>query len=760
MNKLILIGLALSVSSVSFAQSKLDIGSRARLRQSKMPVEFIGGKDTPARILARTTKAEPMLHAFITLADGASAEALTEAGATVHSFRGKMALAEFPESALEAIESLEEVVNIRLEQQVDAKMDRARAVSGIDKIHSGLDLPQAYTGKGVIVGSVDGGFDPNHINFKNSDGTNRIGQFTYYRPTQQGGYTEQIVPREGIWEIDTETAETFHGTHTLGIMAGSYRGNANVAVANGMKAEVQTLPNPYYGVAYDADIAVASGASTDYYIALGIETILTYAYDQGQKSSVVNLSLGSNVGPHDGTSTICQYMDLASVMDPVIFCVSAGNEGDLPIALHKTFTAEDNTISSILKPEVPMTNYQNVRYGATYIYSDSEEPFDVQIIVYNKMRGAVAMRMPLEASSEGSSKYWVSDNSFAESDVDIVSSQFARYFTGYAGIGAELDKESGRYMAVIDCMCWDNTVTNGVGNYILGFEITGKDGQRVDVYGDGIYNTFNSYDIAGFMDGMTDGSISDMACGHNYVVVGSYNTRQDWPSLDGEIYTYNSDFPYGKVTSFSSYGTLTDGRQLPTICAPGATIISSSNEYYLEAEQAGDFYRQASVKDNDRTYSWHQCAGTSMSSPLVAGSIALWLEAYPELNYEQVLDIIKKTAVVDDDVREGDPVKWGAGKFDAYAGLKEVLALKNAGVSNVSATSDNRLLISSYGDRRFGIHYEAAEGYTATLYSVSGMAAASAVATGHDATIDTTDLAAGVYIVSVPGAQAQRILVK
>lgn len=760
MNKLLPLCIALSLGSAAFAQGKLDMGSRARLRSSNMPVEFVRQNDGKASVKAKDKGATAMLRGFAVLSDGASAGNLEACGAKVFSVRGNIALVEFPAEALEALEALDEVKSIRLEQPVSAKLNIAREVSGIDKIHSGIDLPQAYTGKGVVAGSVDGGFDPNHINFKNDDGTSRIGQFTYYRPTQQGGYVEQKVPRENIGEIDTEDDETFHGTHTLGIMAGSYRGDVSVCAVGDDGVGLRTLPNPYYGIACDADIAVASGALTDMYIAMGIETILDYAYDSGQKPAVVNLSLGSNVGPHDGTSTICQYLDLATQLDKVIFCVSAGNEGDLPIALHKKLTVSDNTVASFLHPEIEMTNYKNVRYGTTYIYSDSNEPFTVQAVVVNKTRGRVVMRMSLEPSPDGASRYWVSSSDYAGYDTDIVSTQFANYFEGYVGLNAEIDSQSGRYYAVIDCMCWDNTVRNADGNYILGFEVTGSDGQRIDIFGDGIYNTFSSYEIEGYEDGMTDGTISDMACGHNYVVVGSYNTRDEWLSLDGNLYGNQPSFAFGKVSYFSSYGELYDGRRLPTVCAPGTSVISSSNEYYIDAYGFTDGIRQAAVSADGRRYSWHQSSGTSMATPVVSGAIALWLEAYPELTYDQAIDIIRRTSVVDSDVLEGNSVQWGAGKFDAYAGLVEVLKLKDAGIGAISADKDNRVVLSRIGDRSFGIYYNGCKDFTATLYSVAGATVSTVKADGYEAVLDATGIPAGVYLLSVPGAQAQRIMIK
>lgn len=767
MKKAIIFTLAASLAAGGFAQSKLDLGSRGRLRAGKAPVEFRKTNDGKVKAAAQTaTGKTATLRAFISVTDAERAtKALTEAGAILSGGRASLIMAEFPEESLATIEAIPEVTSIRLERKMEAKLDRAREVSGIDKIHTGLDLPQAYTGKGVVCGIVDGGFDPNHINFLDENGTPRIGQFTYFRPTQSGEYVQEVHDRDYIHNIDTESDDTYHGTHTTGIMAGGYRGKLNVAVAkNAFEAEVSEMPNPYYGVAYGADIAAAAGSMSDYHIALGIEDILNYAYAAG-KPSVINLSLGSNVGPHDGSSTICQYLDAVSKEDRVVFCVSAGNEGDLPIAMNKTFTAEDNTVKTCLFPATNMQGYPNLRYGQVYIYSNDSKPFEVQVIAANKRRdGIIAWRGALQGSEDGStvSKYWVSSKDYQSADDDVVDAQFGKWFTGYIGIGSELDPMNQRNYAVIDYMCWDNTAGNSAGNYIIGFQVKGEDGQRVDIFCDGVYNNFSGYGFEGFADGSTDGTISDVACGHNYVVVGSYNTRDDWGSIDGGIYGYQNFFVPGKISDFTSYGTLCDGRQLPTVCAPGAAIISSSNEYNLDAERAGDAVRQAVLEKNGRKYSWHQSVGTSMSTPLVAGAIALWMEADPSLNYEDVLDIIRTTAVKDEAVTTHDkPVQWGAGKFDAYAGLKEVLRRSAAGIGNITAEADSRLTVATAGDRAFTATINGCDTFTATLYSASGAAAGTYRATAGEIRIDASGLPAGVYILKADAAaKAVRVLVK
>lgn len=745
------------------AQSSLDLGSRGRLRAASVPVGIVTGNDGRRSVRAVAPAVDPVVRGFVELEDGATADALVEAGATVTSIRGNLALIEFPKSALEAIEASGAVRRITIERMLGQKLDRVRQTVGVDKIHSGIGLPRAYTGKGVLTGTVDGGFDPNHVSFLKEDGSTRFGRFTYYRPVQSGGYYEQIVPSSGVYEIDTESSVYFHGTHTLGIMAGGYRGDVSAAFStdDGMTSFNKTVANPYYGIAYDSEIAVASGALTDYYIVLGVETILNYGYDK-KLPAVVNLSLGSNVGPHDGSSLICQYLDQMSELDRVIFCLASGNEGHLPIALKSTLSGEDAAVRSCIVGATDQEGYPNLRYGQTYIYSGDATQFELQAIVINRSTGMVAHRIPMPAT-DGNATYHVTESGYAGSSDDIVDTQLAKYFHGYVGVGAEFDSQTGRYYAVLDYMTWDNTEKNIDGKYVLAFQVKGSEGQEIYAYCDGIFNTLGSMGLDDFVDGTPDGSVSDLACGKNCVVVGSYNTRNEWASVDGGLYGFTEEFPAGKISSFSSYGTLCDGRQLPTVCAPGASVISATNEYYVTDNSVADSEIQATLDLNGRRYSWFQSIGTSMSSPVVAGSIALWLEADPDLTYADVIDIIRTTATVDDDVTDPtvDRVKWGAGKFDAYAGLKEVLARKALnGISTVEAGSE-RPVVTRTADRSFSVWVASVEEPVVELYNASGMAVGRYRGSSNEATVDASGLPAGVYILRVAGLdRAERILVK
>lgn len=766
MNKLQISAFVLgaAVSFTAASQSQLNLQSRAILRMERAKQHL--RVDPATKSIKRIANKSTHVTGLIRLADGASASDLEAEGITVFNVRGNIALASMPLNDVERLSGLKCVKSLELSREVSQKMDFVRAVSGIDKIHNGTDLGQAYTGKGVVAGIVDGGMDPNHINFKKEDGTSRIPYLThiYADSKNPNGFTvDEYKTEEKLAKFATDDASTFHGTHTMGIMAGGYKGKGTFAAASGKSFTLGEMNNPYYGVAYDADIVASCGTLSDMLIAYGIEGILDYSY-KTKKPAVVNLSLGSNTGPHDGTNTMSQYLDLAA--KEAIFCVAAGNEGDMPIVLTKKFTASDTETKTFLYPTYEQEGLHNLRYGQVYIYSNDGTEFEVQAVIFNKRRGTITFRHAVSRNTEGSATYYsagtnpLTGDSFV-SDGDLSHNNFTNAFNGYVGIGSMIDENSGRYYALIDFFTSDNTKTNADGNYILGFIVKGKDGQRIDCYGDGQFNTFNNYDIAGWDKGTSDGTVSDMACAKNVIVVGSYNTRESWASLDGYEYGYRGTLPVGKVTSFSSWGTLLDGRSLPTVCAPGATVISSSSTYYIENTSLGigSDYIQGKYKGTGRNNYWHQCVGTSMATPVVAGSIALWLEADPTLTTADIKDIIAKTSLVDDDVKAGNRVQWGAGKFDAYAGLKEVIRRKAEGVSDVTANG-NKLIVTSADGRNYNLFLGGAQRMDAVIYNLAGQAVAHYSENADEMNIDASGLAAGYYIINVNGTQSQRIIVK
>ena len=756
-------GMALSLS----AQSSLDLQSRVQLRQQRLVLkQSEKGVDKNLNLLKSRMPVSPSrTMGMIKLAPGASVEDLEAEGVEVLRSRYGFAFVSLPVSDVERVASLKSVQRFQLARPVAAKMDKARKATGVDKIHQGLGLPQAYTGKGVVCGIVDNGIEPNHINFLDEDGKSRVGFLAHITANQSTGeLTEKFYGRgvtanvKDIATFTTDDNTTYHGSHTMGTMAGSYKGNAMVASTDGLgTATVAEQANPFYGVAYDADIAVGCGDLYDMVIAFGVDYIVQYA-EYEKKPVVVNLSLGSNTGAHDGKGVINQFFDITAKETNAIICVASGNEGDMKIALNKTFTETDKEAKTfIVGQEMDGNGY--MRYGNVEIYSDDDTPLDIQAVIFNKKRGRIAQRFPLtvDENTQGYGQYWVSSDEYNQGE-DIVDAQFANYFQGYVGMGWNVDPDNNRFYTILDYYAINDAVKNADGNYVLGFVINGKPGQRVDVFCDGTFSTLSDYEVAGWDDGMLNGSISDMATGNSTLVVGSYDTRKQWGALDGYAYQTSYNINDGEISEFSSYGTLVDGRNLPHVCAPGAVILSSLNSYFVKAGNANPTLLTAKADNGDQTNYWGWAVGTSMATPHVAGAIALWLEADPTLTLNEIKDIVASTAIRDEAVLRADPVQAGAGKFDAYAGLQEVIR-RATGVGRLEADKAP-LLVSAVGERAFRAFLAGASEMEVVLCDLSGKNVLHTSSPGDEVIVDVSSLAKGVYVLRVNETNAQKIVVK
>lgn len=774
------------------ANDAMSLQSQALLRRHNVEQRLTPAATTQARMLkASTDSGTEMTLAFVTLRPGYTTADLEAEGVSVLTTRAGISIVELPYADVARISGLPMLRTLELQRPLHTDMDLARAATGVDLIHSGdadSGLEHPYTGKGVVTAIVDQGVDPNHINFLDAEGNNRIGYLSYLRYNSamtemaQSFYGADVRDADPVSKFYTDDATAYHGTHTLGILAGSYSGEVEVANGTGAdsKPAITKKQNPYGGVATESKIAVSCGTLADGFVAYGMDYIYSYATSYLGMPLVYSLSLGSNTGAHDTNSTMARFLN--AIGEEAIVCISAGNEGDRKIALNKTMSASDNTISTFIHPFQyqydpeggdDFTN-NTIRYGSVSIYSSDDTPFQLQAVIYNKSRGyRVVKRMPVVGTGTGT--YYCSSDDYKESDTDIVGdAQFVRAFQGYVGVGTSIDEETGRYYGLVDYYTIDTEENRETGNYVLGFEIIGTDGQRIDCYGDGLTTWMDNYGVEGFDDGSRNGSISDMAVAPNLIVVGSYNTRQEFSTLDGAFPSYPGEgFTVGRVSEFSSFGTLADGRNLPTVCAPGSAIISSISNPYLDAVTQGasadmaqgykEYLCSARATGPDgKTYWWKQEVGTSMSTPFVAGTIALWLQADPTLKVDDVRDIITSTAVKDDDVAAGDPVQWGAGKFNAIAGLKEVIRRANAGIEGISAdnTSETDGLVISHDADTYTVFLGGAAKMEVALYNTAGTPVFRSVTDGDETTVSTSGLPGGIYVLTVNGTHSRKITVK
>ncbi|MFC4558324.1 S8 family peptidase [Virgibacillus kekensis] len=108
-----------------------------------------------------------------------------------------------------------------------------------------------------------------------------------------------------------------------------------------------------------------------------------------------------------------------------------------------------------------------------------------------------------------------------------------------------------------------------------------------------------------------------------------------------------------EVASFSSRGPTAYGEIKPDILAPGVNIISlRSPGSYLDKIQ------KANRVDSD----YFMLSGTSMATPICAGVVALVIQSNPELQPQEIKELLKKGAELWDD---RDPNIYGSGYLNA-----------------------------------------------------------------------------------------------
>lgn len=754
------------------AQGKIDLGSRARLRTLRTDARLQDNASYQAK--ARGMQRSPAtmqqnVLAMARLSTADAAERLTEAGAQVVFQRENFVCISIPLHIVEEIAAQPAVERLQLSSNVRANMQWARAASGVESVQKGVGLEQPYSGKGVICGIVDSGMEPNHINFRDDEGNPRVKMLAHLQYNQNATAEEDLIKTKfydenTVKKFTTDSKTTFHGTHTMGIMAGSYNGPAVVAMPlGGGEVEVTAdMPCPFYGVATESDIAAAAcGLLADMFIAYGTDFIIQYAEEQ-QQPYVINISLGSNTGPHDGSSVIGQFFDLCAEQAGAIICVSSGNEGDMKIAATKTITADDPELKTFLEGYTLelQSGTAYARQGSVTIYSNDETPFEIQAVIYNKQRNTIAKRysLTIDESTQQMGKYWVSSSDYVEEDTDIIETTFGRYFEGAIGLGWDIDPDNGRFYAIVDYTAINDSENNADGNYAIGFIVTGHEGQLLNAYCDGTYSYMSDNGIEGWDDGSCNGSINDLACSHSVIAIGSYNTASQWASVDGYAYKPIWDLPEGDITHFTSYGTLNDGRNLPLICAPGAAVMSSTNSYYI-TDTDGSTCGAIAENDEGQQYFWEASSGTSMASPYVAGTIALWLEADPTLTLDDVREILTETAIRDEAVLRADPVQAGAGKLDAHAGLKEVLRRRDAsGISTVKVQG-KQLLVRQTGEKELEVFLAGAENLDISMVDLAGKTVREVHNTGSDqANLNISDLLPGTYVIVVNGLSTKCII--
>lgn len=762
------------VASLS-AQSKFDVSAgeylghvRANNRAAMMKSR---GVQQPT--LAPEITAEQRVAVLVTMKEAGMGYILAENGYEIENELGRVVIARLTAPEMEAVAELDEVVQVSLGFEAEPMMRVARKTTKVDDVHkanASSGLSHGYTGEGVIVGMMDTGLDPNHLNFRDADGNLRIKN--YWEIKGADGSVVLYDTPEKIGAFETDLRQETHATHVLGIMAGSH--NARPGSGNGMVATLSGTGrpsvsasniNPYYGVAKDAEMSVCSGTLENNNITIAAGRFRDYVKSTG-KPGVLNFSLGNQRGPHDGTDA--SSLALADVGKDVLICMSAGNEGNANISLSKTLTASDKTVRTFVSTGLAGKGYLD-------IWSSGPQTLKVTFAAINLTNGNIVGTFEVPTPSSFS---YIGGTSVRYSNV-VKNAQFGNTFgqSSFIGYSANLNTANNRYDVYLTF-----ELSGSTANTAAAIIVEGTDGNKIDMYGSMV---LRSNGMAGYLDGSPANSINGLACGDNILVVGAYVNSNPYMTLGGESSWDSTTYPQGGIAAFSSYGHTFQGRQLPDVVGPGMGMVSSYNSYYVrdeindyvtkglanpvntkteaqlrtEAESSYSVWiNSPDKKDPDdmktplKNY-WGEMSGTSMSSPFVAGVLALWSQAAAEKGVRLSMDDVKKViaATADkDDFTAQQPERWGMGKINALAGLKYILANEMGGVDGIASDDpESSLIIKPVGGGVYSVFLAGVEGFTATLHNLQGQAVATASATGNELTLDGSALGRGVYVLTV-----------
>ena len=141
---------------------------------------------------------------------------------------GDIYITAIPLNSLVALSRCSAVSRIEARSSCSLLMDSTAIHTDAIAVYAGENLPQAFSGHGVVMGIQDIGFDLTHPNFYNNDlteyrikalwdqlSTDTIGSSLYVGAdyTTRQALLSYAHSRDGI--------DQTHGTHTLGIAAGS-----------------------------------------------------------------------------------------------------------------------------------------------------------------------------------------------------------------------------------------------------------------------------------------------------------------------------------------------------------------------------------------------------------------------------------------------------------------------------------------------------------------------------------------------------------
>ncbi|MBR1475497.1 MAG: S8 family peptidase [Muribaculaceae bacterium] len=662
--------------------------------------------------------------ALLTFVDPAqSPDVLKAYGCRVVDHVGRIHIVDIPVAEVAALSSDPRIERIEAERMPRPAMDITPGQVNATQVYTGVGLPQAFRGRGVVSGVFDSGFDVTHPAFWDADGNLRVKYYyDFYWPNADGTRGHALETPEDIaaYAHSQYTSSSVHGTHVMGTMAG---------------APVQ---GKYPGMAPESDIYIADFKSvrsefenpdeeTSALVVLGFKYLFDRAAAQ-DRPCVVNFSSCESL-----TLTRQRTLEGEALQQLVgpgrIIVAAAGNDGFRSAHMAK---GEDeyqagvgliNGVGSgeVLDMDIVTPVNQRVRFD-----------FFGMKLLGGGIEGTIIFNTDSIDSLQGDTCLLTTQVSLGEISLKIYKSDYQDNRGSVYHIDGHMPNIA--YLLLCGGACL----------------LTG-DGPAW-MYSDLFLSPFtNIVGSATYSHAAPGYSVSWPATLDGIISVGATGYKNTFRNIDGQT---NSDMlsfapdQEGHITVFSSRGPTFDGRIKPTVVAPGLNINAAYNSFSSSAENDRKSLTDKVVVDG-KTYYYLAESGTSMASPVVAGAVALWLEADPTLTPERIVDVLEHTTTKPDASMTYPNNTYGYGQIDVYKGLLYILDA----MTNIPALSTHQPQAANFAlsDYRLTVDFGQALPQVATLtvYTTQGQQVLSTQLNG-ETTIDLASLTPGqIYAVQL-----------
>ena len=549
--------------------------------------------------------------------------------------------------------------------------DTMRVNNRINAAQSGeAPLNIGYSGKDIILGFIDTGIDWKHPDFRNPtdsstrilaiwDQTKPVNQFT---PSQYG-YGQDWDSTEIMQELSTNNDIYGHGSTVAGAACGN-------AFANGLNKGVAPKADL---IVVESNFNVANWLST---VADAVEYIYHLA-DSLNKPCVINASLGTYLGSHDGLDPYTLYIDsLINSKKGHLMVASAGNSGEWGKYHLHTEVTNDTTFTWFQNN--PSSSFGNATFFE--IWADTSDFNNVLFTV-----GADKISPSFE--NRGKGNYFNINTNLGGVNYDTIwnSSQQELATVQYWS-----EERDGQYLLQVYLPNPDSSQYNfrfetvGTGSFdCWSSSILGISNMVSDTTSILNFSENNKY----VMPDSLKTIVSSFQCSPYVITVGNYWNDSGYVNLD-TTWTSNGGVR-GQIVASSSKGPTRDNRLKPEIAASGHGVNSAIPFHII------NYYLNNATLDSTLAIGGmhRRNGGTSMASPIVAGVGALLLEKCNKMTALEFKAAITNNAYADNFTGTLPNNHFGYGKLDGFNTLLNY-NYQNQLVGNLSFCENDSSLIS------------------------------------------------------------------